>query len=518
MPKLMRIKVESDAAPTISSAAQSSIVSDDASSIWDSQSVRISSSDAPSSTGNIIFNVSRDAVCRASTATATDTQTRTPGDSTISAQQQTDCQWDDASSSSSHIAAEANSAPDTNTHRGATRQKTTFMCGFCGEEGIRKTCTRKNDLKRHIEDFHNTNAQWHCKHRGCGMVFDWQAAYKTHLRETHGGSRISPDESKVDLCPQVVFACGFEKCTMVYEAQGDDDAALMFKEYVSHVVKHFDEGSEAGEWSYSTRMRNLLCQSQVVGAWNQAAAGNRGAASSNLHPSLLRWDPQTSVVLRKRLECRHIGDVNLLVQYAMALGSEPNAPLEFRQDIVTPIADTCQYDMPGHRTTATHSQLAAVMAAEVMPSSFFFHRPCGLNSRLAQYMAYQRKPYPREHRAMRRLQQRQARSPLDPLARHHYYHQQDQLVPSHHPYRPPTGNGPGHSFGNLAGVPQEKLASLYFHNYVHSRPNPYHPAGTVMADDIGGLRHVNGREPADVEMKDPSANPSPACGNSHGSL
>ena len=79
----------------------------------------------------------------------------------------------------------------------APKQKGSFTCGFCREEDIQKTCTRKNDLKRHIEDFHNTNAQWFCRQKGCDMVFDWQTAYKTHLKQAHGGSRMSLDEAKI---------------------------------------------------------------------------------------------------------------------------------------------------------------------------------------------------------------------------------------------------------------------------------------------------------------------------------
>lgn len=85
-----------------------------------------------------------------------------------------------------------------------------YACGFCGEIGIPKTCTRRNDLRRHIDQFHNTNAQWLCQHRGCRMAFDWQTAYQIHLRNEHGGSQMRMDEAKAVLCPQTVFACGHQ--------------------------------------------------------------------------------------------------------------------------------------------------------------------------------------------------------------------------------------------------------------------------------------------------------------------
>lgn len=340
-----------------------------------------------------------------------------------------------------------------------------------------------------MEDFHNTNAQWHCKHSGCGMVFDWPAAYKTHLKMAHGGSRMSLEDSKVSLCPQVVFACGFEKCTQVYEAMGDGDATAVFKKYVAHVVKHFDNSSVTGaEWSYSTRMRNLLCQSQVVGAWNEVLTRS-GGASSNLHPDdhLLRWHPQTSVVLRKRLESRHVGDVHLLVEYAMVLGSEPSVPCQFRHDFVTPVADTCQHDMPGHRTTVaarSNRVTGMVVAPGDEPSDpFSFHMSRGMNPALAQYMASRRKVYvPGRQRAVRPLKLHRVRPPLNPLAPYRQKH--PLLPPDHHPQQQLTRSGCGYVFGSPAGVSQEHQTSLYYHHYPHGRPNPHHTAGTVITDDI----------------------------------
>ncbi|PTB79049.1 hypothetical protein M440DRAFT_1419471 [Trichoderma longibrachiatum ATCC 18648] len=237
-------------------------------------------------------------------------------------------------------------AEDTTPTTAAPKQKGSFTCGFCLEEGIQKTCTRKNDLKRHMEDFHHTNAQWFCRHRGCQMVFDWQTAYKAHLKNAHGGSRMNLDDAKIPLCPQTVFACGFENCLQVFEAPSDAHAGPTFKEYVSHVVKHFDEGASSGQWSYSARMRNLLRQSSVQATWSQSLWPDADA-------SRLRWNSQTSSVLRKRLETRHLGDMQFLVQYAIALGSSPNGAIQnFRADFVTPIRSECRLAIHGHTRAA----------------------------------------------------------------------------------------------------------------------------------------------------------------------
>ncbi|KAK1994054.1 hypothetical protein LX36DRAFT_683910 [Colletotrichum falcatum] len=471
---------QSDGASIVSSA-QSSILSDDHSSVWDTQSVRTFSSDASSITGSIISNVSRGTSKilgrrsqSSSAAAAAQAQAQA---AQHDAQTPREESWNDGPTSS-------NPAPDAaSSATSASKQKGAFMCGFCKEEDITKTCTRKNDLKRHIEDFHNVNAQWFCRHRGCQMVFDWQGAYKTHLKQAHGGSRMSLDEAKVNLCPQVVFACGFDNCLQVFEAQGDSDASSTFKEYVSHVVKHFDEGSNSGEWSYSARIRNLLRQNQVQAAWNESVWNEASRTT-------LQWSPQTSGVLRKRLECRHIGDVKLLVQYALMLGSD-SGPIKFREDFVTPVVDTCTLHMPGHRSR--QQSVAAPEPAD--PFSFKISR--GANPALAAYMASQRRVYvPR--------QQRVQVPSSNPMASHsrlshsshssHHSHQQ-----THHSSQNSS------SLGHFFQAPME--SSIYDPNSnaqaFGSSSGVIHHDGLM--DDMQGLRSMAAGTPesSDVEMQDP---------------
>lgn len=497
---------QSDGASIISSAAQSSVLSDDASSVWDTQSVRTFSSDTSSITGSIISNVSRGAkfLTRRSTASSTATATPTPAPATI---QHVPVEQQESSSASSRdghdSVSQSTSTPEATASSAASKSKGAFMCGFCKEEDIPKTCTRKNDLKRHIEDFHNANAQWICKHRSCKMVFDWQAAYKAHLKSAHGGSRMSLDEAKVNLCPQVVFACGFENCSQVYEAQSDDDANTVFKDYVAHVVKHFDEGSNSGEWSYSARIRNLLRQSQVMAAWNEASAWNERARS-------LEWNPHTSVVLRKRLESRHIGDIKMLIQNAMILGSEPNVHPKFREDFITPISDTCRHNMPGHKTR----QQAMTPQDSADPFSFRISR--GANPQLAQYMATQRKVYvPSRQRVARPPQLHQARSSTNPLMGHahmpgqHPHGHPPQQHPSQHPHQQPGRTGAGHFF---AQMPEPSPQSPMYHQDPNAGQFGANGGGVmhqngIISDDMQSLRSMasGSPEPADVDMQDPAA-------------
>ncbi|KAK7414796.1 hypothetical protein QQX98_006398 [Neonectria punicea] len=351
-----------DGASAVTSSTFSSVKSEDAASIFDGASIRTFSSDTSSVTGSIISNVS------ARTAKFLGRKSQSSAASVKSTQRD-----DDASSVA------GDSINSTNT----PKQKGSFTCGFCREEDIQKTCTRKNDLKRHIEDFHNMNAQWFCRHRGCTMVFDWQTAYKTHLKQAHGGSRMTLDEAKVNLCPQTIFACGFEKCTQVFESPSDDDADSTFKEFVSHVVKHFDEGANSGEWTYSARIRNLLRQVGLVNAWANSSWPEE-------ERSRLQWHPQSSGIMRKRLETRHLGDLQLLVQYVIALGSEPSTIQKYREDFITPVKDECRQPIPGHKSRAPPLPPSAPAPD---PDQYQFRISRGTNPNLAAYLASQRRVY-----------------------------------------------------------------------------------------------------------------------------
>ncbi|KJZ73303.1 hypothetical protein HIM_07307 [Hirsutella minnesotensis 3608] len=211
-----------------------------------------------------------------------------------------------------------------------------YACGFCAEIGITKTCTRRNDLRRHIDQFHNTNAQWLCQHPGCRMAFDWQTAYQIHLRNEHGGSQMRMDEAKVVLCPQTVFACGYEGCHHVLEAANDTGASATWKAYTAHLIKHCEEGRGSGGWDYSHRMRNLLRQSRVAAAWKSTGA--------EAGPGPLRWDPSTSRTLRKLLETRHLDNLSRLLGLASLLAStDPDAAkqLQGKLDLHLPIKKLC---------------------------------------------------------------------------------------------------------------------------------------------------------------------------------
>lgn len=487
--------IPDDQASIISTSTyQSSNQSEDAPSIFDNGSVR-SFSDTSSITSSIFSNVSSKLLGRKSGSSSA--QAAAVAQAQVQAQQEA-AAWNEHESTPTPtamvepVAAAPQPALDLSAPTSSTpKVKAAFKCGFCDEEGIVKTCTRKNDLKRHIEDFHNMNAQWFCRHRGCQMVFDWQTAYKTHLKTAHGGSRMSLDEAKVNLCPQVVFACGFENCLQVFEAPGDTEAPQTFKEYVSHVVKHFDEGSQSGEWSYSTRMRNLLRQAQV-----NAAVADMG----DLSRYQLEWLPQTSGVLRKRLECRHIGDVKLLVHYAVELGTNNRITPKFREDFVTPIKDSCSSSGPGHI-----ARKAAVSPPQEDPFTFRISR--GANPQLAQYINAQRRIVVSRHQHVRRSHG-YPHSHSHP--HQHPHHQSRPPIPTSMPTSSPMSvsmNGHNPTQHYFAPLPDTAPPSSPMYDQTQQPFSPtttmMSPTGGIIADDLRSLRSFTSGSPEpDVDMTD----------------
>ncbi|SPO03997.1 uncharacterized protein DNG_06680 [Cephalotrichum gorgonifer] len=383
-----------DQASIISSSTYaSSAISEEPASIFDGASIKSFSDNAS------IFSVaSSKAPARQSTCSLVQTQLDTAHPQPVARSSQ-EGSPSSVVSPQSVRSGDSVSAPTVT----APKQKSSFMCSFCKEVGIVKTCTRKNDLKRHIEDFHHTNAQWACRYRGCQLVFDWQTAYKAHLKEEHSGSRMSPDEAKVNLCPQVVFACGFEHCFQLFEAMNDADAPNMFKEYVTHVVKHFDDGAQSGEWTYSRRMKNLLSQSQVHQAWASCGLDSVGVSS-------LQWDPQSSSILRKRLECRHIRDPAMLVHLAVSMGSNLTPSTNFPADFVTPLRDTCTESSHGH------TPLKKPLQQHDPSGPFNFKISRGSDPALAQYFNSQRRLFvpPRQSTSSRRHTQPPPRQSIAP--------------------------------------------------------------------------------------------------------
>lgn len=452
-----------DAASIMTSSTYSSIKSEDAHSMFDAASIRTFSTDNSSTRGSILSNISNVSARTAKLLGRKHHINR--GVTSIPSIENGD--WDDNDTTNGDAASISS----------ASKQKSSFMCAFCKEENIQKTCTRKNDLKRHIEDFHNMNAQWTCKVRGCNMVFDWQTAYKTHLKQAHQGSRSSVDEAKVELCPQTVFACGFEHCSQVFEAPSDADATATFKDYVGHVVKHFDEGANSGEWTYSARIRNLLRQSGVLRAWtNSVSEAERNA---------LEWHPQSSYILRRRLETRHIGDLQLLIHYALALGRDAANPPQLREDFKMPVRQECSMPIHGHKNRL-HG--GSVPGPE---PEFQFKISRAADPNMSAFIASQRKIH------VPRAPVRSGRSARPPTMTMARQSASQMNVPQ---------------YGHFHGPPPSSMFPPH-HMHQQHQQHPHHQpfammsspeqGGGIIADDLRNLRSMADTIPGhDIEMGD----------------
>jgi len=231
-------------------------------------------------------------------------------------------------------------------------RKPSFECPFCWELKIPTSISRKADLKRHFKQFHQNNAQWICQERGCSMAYDWKSAFEAHLKESHGNSQHPSESHQVKLCPQVVFACGFSNCRLVFEADSDEEAEKKAQEYFNHVANHFDDNLTHRNWSFSVRIRNLMRQAAVEPHWKDRKKVSQDPM----------WQPHTSSVVKKILETRHFTDIALLVRWVVNLGSfaynQPHSPLpKLPPELQLPAKDKCRLDIKGHNTSLRRESL-----------------------------------------------------------------------------------------------------------------------------------------------------------------
>ncbi|KAJ0138082.1 hypothetical protein CTA2_1943, partial [Colletotrichum tanaceti] len=242
-------------------------------------------------------------------------------------------------------------------------------CPLCAVHDVRVGFGRKSDFKKHLQSFHNTDCLWLCPRRACRMVFDFERAYVVHLKTDHhsAGCRgddassssfslqaaTAPDRVRVELCPQVVFACGFVGCKTVIEAPDDAAAPAAADAFFDHLAGHFDRratpassSSPVCAWTYYHQIRNLLRQRALKDDWKHAlwdkAARNQ-----------LRWQPRSSSDLKKLLECRHLADVPRILHAAWTLGqtsfSSPKHPgPAFPGETTRPLRNRCPLSISGH--------------------------------------------------------------------------------------------------------------------------------------------------------------------------
>ncbi|KAM5354419.1 hypothetical protein ACJ41O_001068 [Fusarium nematophilum] len=224
-----------------------------------------------------------------------------------------------------------------------------YQCPMCFLDNNPVGFGRKSDFKKHLYNFHGADVTWLCKTKGCHLSFATERAYSTHAKETHRMDALPNSSAKTELCPQVVFACGFANCKdRIFEASSNDQASASRDKYFEHIAKHFEDGYDVNNWEYKVQLHNLMRQSKVKSIWKTCIWPKEKRQQ-------LTWRPRSSGDLKRMLEARHLGqDISTLVRLAFILGTSPftNAttppPSEIDLQFGLPIRSECLMDTVGH--------------------------------------------------------------------------------------------------------------------------------------------------------------------------
>lgn len=193
-----------------------------------------------------------------------------------------------------------------------------YQCPMCFLDRNLVEFGRKSDFKKHLNNFHGSDVVWICRTKGCHLTFATERAYSTHAKETHKMEALPNSAARSDLCPQLVFSCGFPTCKdRIFEASTRDDAANSRDKYFEHIAKHFEDDFDVNGWEYRIQIHNLMRQSRVKSTWKTCIWPKEKRQQ-------LSWKPRSSGDLKRMLECRHLGeDISQLVRLAYILGTAP---------------------------------------------------------------------------------------------------------------------------------------------------------------------------------------------------
>lgn len=193
-----------------------------------------------------------------------------------------------------------------------------YQCPMCFLDRNLVEFGRKSDFKKHLNNFHGSDVVWICRTKGCHLTFATERSYSTHAKETHKMEALPNAAARSDLCPQLVFSCGFGTCKdRIFEASNRDEAANCRDKYFEHIAKHFEDDFDVNEWEYRVQIHNLMRQSRVKSVWKTGIWPKEKRQA-------LSWTPRSSGDLKRMLECRHLGeDISQLVRLAYILGTSP---------------------------------------------------------------------------------------------------------------------------------------------------------------------------------------------------
>jgi hypothetical protein len=229
-----------------------------------------------------------------------------------------------------------------------------YQCPACFLDNNPVGFGRKSDFKKHLHNFHGADVVWICRTKGCHLSYATERAYSTHAKETHRMDALPNSAAKTELCPQVVFSCGFSNCKeRLFEAPTKDDSGASRDKYFEHIAKHFEDGFDVNNWEYRVQIGNLMRQQRVKSIWKNCIWPKEKRQQ-------LVWRPRSSGDLRRMLECRHLGeDISTLVRLAFILGTPPFTssrtppPSEIDLHFQLPYRSQCLIDAAGHGETSS---------------------------------------------------------------------------------------------------------------------------------------------------------------------
>lgn len=222
-----------------------------------------------------------------------------------------------------------------------------YQCPMCYLDSSPVGFGRKSDFKKHLHNFHGSDVVWICHTKGCHLSFSTERAYSTHAKEAHRMKALPNSTARTDLCPQVVFSCGFAACRdRIFEAATPEEASATRDKHFEHIAKHFEDDFDVANWEYKVQIQNLLRQSQVKPVWKTCIWPKEKRQQ-------LQWRSRSSGDLRRMLEARHLGtDVSQIVRLAFILGNAPFSapgappPAELDSYFQLPYRNHCPNDAP----------------------------------------------------------------------------------------------------------------------------------------------------------------------------
>ena len=260
-------------------------------------------------------------------------------------------------------------APSPRFHM-ATLKK--YQCPMCFLDRNLVEFGRKSDFKKHLNNFHGTDVIWICRTKSCHLSFATERAYSTHAKEAHKMEALPSSAARSDLCPQVVFACGFADCKdRIFEAGSRDDAANSRDKYFEHIAKHFEDDFDVNDWEYRTQIQNLMRQQRVKPIWKTGIWPKERRTQ-------LSWKPRSSGDLRRMLESRHLGDdISKLVRLAYILGTAPFTssrtppPSDVDMHFQLPFRSQCLLEDASARSVSDDSTTTTITGSNSRPQPMF---------------------------------------------------------------------------------------------------------------------------------------------------